>query len=163
VRLQGDTGAWERRLLIVRYSIPRSGDVIDEYDKVLVRHEGSGILNFALAGFTPLMDDLDTNHGRIKLSQQQSERVKKLLNESESLRIFIRDSIIRDPKLDLTAGEILEEYFKDCISNNLQPLELDKARRSLDALMMDLFAVRRSNSIRRNNKNQTGFLMVKFK
>jgi putative DNA primase/helicase len=50
VRLQGDTEAWRRRLLVVRYQNSRSGTTIADFDKVLIEEEGSGILNFALAG-----------------------------------------------------------------------------------------------------------------
>jgi hypothetical protein len=59
-------------------------------------------------------------------------------------------------------NEILEEYFKECIDIELSPIPLQDARRILDSLMMELFAVSRVNDIKRSGKNQRGFSNVRF-
>jgi hypothetical protein len=163
VRLQGDTEAWRRRLLVVRYQNSRSGTTIADFDKVLFEEEGSGILNFALAGTAMLFDGLANNGGRIKLTPDQKARLNKLLDESASLRVFLKDSLIQHLQRDSTVNEILEEYFKECIDNELEPVPLDDARKMLDSLMMELFAVSRSNSVRRSGRNQRGFSNVCFR
>ena len=59
VRLCGDVGAWRRRLLIVRYEAPPPKKKIPDFGERLVREEGSGILNFAIAGLAMLLRDID--------------------------------------------------------------------------------------------------------
>jgi hypothetical protein len=90
VKLQGDVEAWRRRLLVVRYENSRTGDTIPDFDRMLVEEEGSGILNFALQGIGMLFADLAGNCGRIKLTSNQKERLNKLLDESDSLRVFLK-------------------------------------------------------------------------
>jgi P4 family phage/plasmid primase-like protien len=163
VRLQGDVEAWRRRLLVVRYQNPRSGATIADFDKVLIEEEGSGILNFGLEGVSKLFSDLVSNQGRIKFTPEQEARLNKLLDESDSLRVFLKNSLIQDLKSDLTVKEILEEYFKECIDNELSPIPLQDTRKMLDSLMMELFAVSRVNDIKRLGKSQRGFSNVRFK
>jgi phage/plasmid-associated DNA primase len=163
VRLQGDNEAWRRRLLIVRYENTRNGRTIPDYDKVLVEKEGSGILNFALRGLEDAWRDIAENGGRFKLAKIHNARVDKLLNESDSLRVFLKDSIAVEARRDLTAAEILEQYYRDCIDEELSPVPLSDARKILDSLMMELFGVSRSGSILRDGKNQRGFSGVRFR
>jgi len=42
VRLQGDVGAWRRRLNIVRYEAPPPAQKINDFGAFLLRSEGSG-------------------------------------------------------------------------------------------------------------------------
>jgi hypothetical protein len=162
VHLEGDTEAWRRRLLLVRYQTPRTGATIEDFDKILVDKEGSGILNFALFGLLKLFADLAQNNGRIHLSTEQKKRINKLLDESDSLLLFLKNSLIPDPNSDLTVKEIVERYFSDCLNHGLSPIHLDTVSRILPALMSELFGVLRVNDIRRLGKNQRGFSQVKF-
>jgi len=57
VRLQGDVGAWKRRITIVRYEAPPPARKIPDFGAYLVRTEGSGILNWALLGAQKLLAD----------------------------------------------------------------------------------------------------------
>ena len=59
MRLSGDVGAWRRRLLIVRYEAPPPKRKIPDFGARLVREEGSGILNYFIAGLAMLLQDLD--------------------------------------------------------------------------------------------------------
>ena len=50
IKLEGDHSAWERRLSIVRYEAPPPLKKIPDFADLLIKEEGSGILNFALEG-----------------------------------------------------------------------------------------------------------------
>jgi phage/plasmid-associated DNA primase len=50
VQLQGDLGAWRRRLSIVRFEAQPPAKKINDFGAYLVRTEGSGILNWFLLG-----------------------------------------------------------------------------------------------------------------
>ena len=57
LRLEGDAGAWRRRLLVVRYEKPPPAKRVLDFDHVLLRDEGSGILRWAMAGFVKLQTE----------------------------------------------------------------------------------------------------------
>ena len=59
VLLSGDVGAWRRQLLIVRCEAPKPTKPIPDFGKLLIREEGSGILNFGLGGIELLLQDVD--------------------------------------------------------------------------------------------------------
>jgi phage/plasmid-associated DNA primase len=94
VRLEGDQSAWNRRLTIARYDKPFSGKKIPEIHEHLLSTEGPGVLNWFLEGTRKLLQDI-AQHGDIALSQRQSDRTKSLLLESDSLRLFVKQSLSR--------------------------------------------------------------------
>lgn len=55
VRLENDAPAWKRRILWVKYENPPPVVPIENFDQLLIREEGSGILNFALDGARELL------------------------------------------------------------------------------------------------------------
>jgi phage/plasmid-associated DNA primase len=163
-RLQGDAGAWRRRLIIVRFQTPRTGERIADFHLEIINREGSGILNFALRGASALMADIK-QYGGIRMSQQQIARVNKFIDESDSLRNFVRDNLsaTSDSKHDLTMNEVLDRYYKHCLDNDLNSLGTKDARRELDELMRELFGKTRSNSIQREGKNAIGYPKMKWR
>jgi len=91
VNLEGDQSAWRRRLAIVRYERPYNRKTIPDIHEKLLQAEGSGILNFYLEGVQKLFRDIQET-GNLVLSERQRQRVDALLSESDSLRIFLRES-----------------------------------------------------------------------
>src|SRR5262249_52004607 len=63
VRLQGDVGAWKRRITIVRYEAPPPAKRVPDFGAHLVRTEGSGILNWALVGAQKLLTEMPDDGG----------------------------------------------------------------------------------------------------
>ena len=55
VRLENDGAAWKRRMLWIKYDNPPPKDPIENFDKYLIKTEGSGILNWALEGARKLL------------------------------------------------------------------------------------------------------------
>jgi len=162
VRLQGDETAWKRRLAIAHYENPFNGPKIPDIDQFLLRTEGSGILNWCLEGARKLLKSIHQT-GDISLSTRQVERVKTLLSESDSLRIFLRENLVGTPGADLTGTEILERYTSYCISAGWSPTPLRLAQSSLDDLMLELFSAAKVHDIKRDGKNQRGFRYVRFR
>ena len=54
VHLEGDVNAWRRRLLLVEYNQVVQKKKIPNFGKLLIKEEGSGILNWALSGLQML-------------------------------------------------------------------------------------------------------------
>jgi P4 family phage/plasmid primase-like protien len=160
VRLQGDVGAWKRRITIVRYEAPPPKKKIPDFAGLLVRNEGSGILNWALIGAQKLLHEMPAEGGDFVLTTRQAGIVDSLLAESESLRHFLRDRVIKDSSKDVAVAEIVEAYAAYCPERKWQPMPLTEVQHQLEALMLELFGVAKSNDIRRNDKQLRGFHQV---
>jgi phage/plasmid-associated DNA primase len=162
VRLHGDVEAWRRRLRIVRFEGPKPKKPIPDFGALLVKTEGAGILNFFIAGLGMLLRDID-EAGDIVLTDRQKGIVDSLLAESDSLRIFLRECVTRDECLDLSVSEIVEEYAQFCPDRGWAPLPITEVHRSLEGLMLEIFHVSKSHSVRRDDRSVRGFSLVTFK
>jgi len=162
VKLEGDIGAWKRRLLIVRFEGPHPAKKIPNFADVLIEKEGSGILNWALEGLSLILKDIE-QYGDIQSPTSQEAIVDALLAESDSLHHFLTDQIERDGHLDLSVSEIVEAYAEYCPSKGWNPKPITVVSRELEGLMLELFATSKSQSIKRDGKSVRGFRRVKFK
>ena len=163
VRLEGDEGAWRRRLLVMRFEKPAPAKRILDFDRVLLREEGSGILRWALAGFLKLQSEF-AETGDFKLSDAQRERVDSLLAESDSLRLFVESSMERHDHENITSSEISQAYAEYCADQGWNALPTAMVERTLPDLMLELFHVTKSNSIERDGKKSNrGWRRVRLK
>ena len=172
ISLEGDESAWERRLLIVRYDKVYNGQRIFEIEKYLLGKEAPGILNWCINGLSMLYRDY-SKAGDIILSADQQKRISDLLGESDSLRIFVRNEIVRDDtkmgcngqSYSLTTKEIIDEYIEDCAKvKNWTPVSSASAEKRLPVLMLQCFGVGKSHDIPRppSKSGQRGFWNVRF-
>lgn len=162
VRLQGDLGAWRRRVNIVRYEAPPPQRKIPEFGAYLVRTEGSGILNWALVGAQKLLRDIPDEGGDFAMTPRQHQIVDSLLAESESLRHFLQDRVQADQWGDVTVTELVEAYAAYCPERRWQPLPITEIQNSLEGLMLELFGVSKCHGVERHGSNQRGFRGVKL-
>lgn len=161
VKLQGDVGAWRRRMLIVRYEAPAPKRKIPDFGALLIREEGSGILNWALHGLGLLLADIEET-GDIRLTPRQGGVVDSLLAESDSLRFFLRENVKCESGSDLTVSEIIQAYAHFCPDKGWDPLPESQIGRQLPSLMLELFKTVKSNSCQREGKSARGFRGVAF-
>ena len=151
VRLEGDTSAWRRRLLIVRYQNPPPINRILDFHVPLLRDEGSGILRWALAGFVKLQAEFAAT-GDFALSEKQRGRVDSLLAESDSLRLFVRERLQKSAYGDVTTGEISQAYSEYCADKGWNALPSAIVERTMPDIMLDEFHVMKTHSIERDGK-----------
>jgi putative DNA primase/helicase len=162
VRLQGDLGAWKRRITIVRYEAPPPPKRIPDFGSFLVRTEGSGILNWALLGAQKLLSEIPDEGGDFILTQRQKGVVDSLLAESDSLRHFLQEQIYVDAYGDVTTSEVIEAYAAYCPERRWQPLPITEVQNKLEGLMLELFGVTKRHDVKREGRSQRGFSGVKF-
>ncbi|MBF0620091.1 MAG: hypothetical protein HQL19_07980 [Candidatus Omnitrophica bacterium] len=162
VFLEGDSGAWKRRILIVRFESPAPKKIVHNLAQKLIAEEGPGILNFALEGLSLLLKEIDDT-GSICLTADQEGIVDALLAESDGVRHFLQDMVVRDDRSDLTSSEILEGYAAYCPEKKWHPKPTTVVQKELDSLMLELFRTTRANSIMRDGKSVKGFRNVGFK
>lgn len=151
VRLEGDAGAWRRRLLVVRYDKPPPAKRILDFDHLLLREEGSGILRWAMAGFVRLQTEF-AEIGDFKLTGAQRQRIDSLLAESDSLRLFVRARMARHEYGDVTSAEISQAYAEYCADKGWNALPTAVVERTLPDIMLDEFHVTKAHSIERDGK-----------
>jgi phage/plasmid-associated DNA primase len=163
VRLQGDVGAWKRRITIVRYEGPPPCKRIPDFGAFLVRSEGSGILNWALLGAQKLLGEIPDEGGDFFLTERQRGVVDSLLAESDSLRHFLQERVVANRWGDVTVAELVEGYAAFCPERRWQPLPITEVQRQLEGMMLELFGVSKSNSVERDGKCQRGFRGVRCK
>lgn len=162
VRLDGDIGAWRRRLLVCRFEGPVPKKKIPNFAELLIEEEGSGILNWALKGLDLIFKDIE-QLGDIRLPKSQENIVDALLAESDSVRNFLQDQVIRDSQMDLSVAEIVEAYAEYCPTMGWNPKPITIVQRELESLMLELFGTSKANSIKRDEKSVKGFRRVRFK
>jgi P4 family phage/plasmid primase-like protien len=162
VRLDQDTAAWARRILIVHYCGPQPTKPIPEFAALLFREEGPGILNWALAGAVALLHDLDV-HGRFQITDEQKGGVEALLAESDSLRAFLRAQVSTHAGADVTTDELCEAYARYCDRMGWRPLRAAEVERLLRDLMLELFNNSRRNDVVRGGKAKRGYVGVAVK
>jgi phage/plasmid-associated DNA primase len=158
----GDVGAWRRRLLKIRCEGEKPKRKIRRFDELLVRQEGSGILNWAIAGAAMLLDEI-AETGDIALTERQRKVVDGLLAESDSLRFFLRNKVQKSESDDLSVDEIIEAYAKFCPEMGWAPLPITVIHKSLDGLMLELFHVLKAHSLKRDGRSMRGFRGVGLK
>lgn len=157
VRLEGDTDAWRRRLLIVDYSLPPAGKPIPDFDQWLLQNEGSGILNWCIEGARRLM----ASGYRFDLTPTQQARVDSLLEESDSIRAFVRSCMSQSAGDDCTIAEIHEAYVGFCDTRGWQPVPSRKLEHAVPDIVMEIHRAAKSNSVPRHGKGQRGFRNVR--
>ena len=159
IRLDSDSGAWERRMLIIDYSLPRPQKPIQHFADQLISTEGAGILNWCIEGAVQLLSELNTT-GHIQLTNEQTERVETLLCESDSVRYFVMKCVEKREQGDVTTNELLTGYNNYCDERGWLGVSNRQFENQISDVMMDLHRVARRHDIKRFNKSYRGFSQV---
>jgi len=161
VRLRGDVGAWERRILLLQYDRPKPEKRIADYASKLIREEGSGILNWLISGALMYLAEVE-EFGDIRLTPAQSERVDRLLKESDSLRQFVETRVVKAPLDDLTGEELRTGYLDFCEEMGWRSFDLREVNAGMGDLMMQIHKVRQRHDISRGGDAKRGFKGVRL-
>ena len=106
-----------------------------------------------------LLKDIDET-GDIALTERQRTIVDNLLAESDSLRLFLQEAVVKAEGEDLSVNEIVEAYAAFCPEKGWNPLPITEIQRSLEGLMLELFQVTKSHCIKRDDQSVRGFFGV---
>lgn len=118
IRLENDERAWLRRLVTINYTQPPVSKPIPNFDKILLRDEGPGILNWMLEGLKKLAAD----GWNLTMNAQQKARVENLLLESNNLTPFMRDCLQKDDKVSITVSDTYVVYTEYCKGLDWKPM-----------------------------------------
>ena len=170
VRMDSDAGAWRRRLCYIDIEAQPVTKRIPHYDDHLVETEGPGILAWMLDGVRMLLADI-AEHGKLRLTEDQVERVDNLLNESDTVRQFVTQNVSRrespaaedndeeDRQNDrgVTVSEMWEAYRDYCDADGLEAKSRGQFGREIGSIMLEVHALAHRNDILRYDKHQRGY------
>lgn len=157
IALDGDDEAWGRRLLIVDYKKPKTDKIIPEFAKDLFEEEASGILNWLIDGAMAFRSDLNKNHGKLRLNDEQTERINGMLHDSDSVLTFVDQRLTEAKKKDVSSDELLLGYFDLCKERKWTPVSSHLFQTRVPDLVAQKFQVCRRNDIMRDGKAVRGF------
>ncbi len=162
IRLEGDVDAWRRRLLVLRYVAPPPKKRISGFDQELLKQEGAGILRWMVEGAIALIRDLRT-HGDYVLTERQQDQIEALLDQSDSIKLFVRDCLERSEGTDVTKKELEQEYCEYCDTMGWSPLSTREISQQLNDKILKIHKVSCSHDIRRIGSQQRGFRGIRMK
>ena len=93
-------------MLWIKYENQPPALPIENFDQLLIREEGSGILNFALDGARELL----SLGGRIKLFPAQENRTDALPEDTDPFRLFIRECLVPEAGADVSQKELWTHF-----------------------------------------------------
>jgi putative DNA primase/helicase len=163
VSLDGDRGAWGRRLLIIRF--PRKAvSVIPDLAEQLVKEEASGILNWMIEGLLLLKRDF-AEQGRWVLSERQQALIDAMLDESDSICAFVRDQVERgDPQENsITTDELFRAYEVFCSDREWVPLSKMIFSKGVGNVLLDRFGVHPRHDVLRAGVAKRGYQGIKLR
>lgn len=159
-RLDGDVSAWRRRLILFETKAQPPPKRIPNFEQVLIREEGAGILRWAVEGFVAALDDLN-QYGDLVLTAEQSGRVDDLLMESAALERFVKVGITKGDNT-LTVDEIERRFADFCSDRGWSVPPVSRIHRELPDLMLRFHRKEKRNDIKRDGKSRRGWSGVGF-
>lgn len=158
VGMDSDAGAWDRRLLIVKYEAAKPEKPIDNFADWLVQNEGPGILNWLIEGAIKIL-----SAGSFEMTDKQKGVVQDLLEESDSVRSFLRRCVVRGGRDDsITGEELIEAYHEFCDQRGWDALATGTLEKTFPNLMLELFRVNKSTNVKREGTARRGYTRVKL-
>jgi P4 family phage/plasmid primase-like protien len=160
IKLHGDMKAWRRRLVVYEFSRQTPDKIIPNFDKVLLHEEGNAIFSWLVQGYLAHHEELK-EHGTLKLTPTQQQRVDDWLEEGDALRVFAKASIQKGVGT-ITVAEIWDSFIAFAGKRNWRMFGEQKFHEDFKAVMLELFGVAKSNHIRRLGVEVRGYRGVQF-
>jgi P4 family phage/plasmid primase-like protien len=158
VAMDSDSGAWNRRLCIIKYEAPKPENPIDNFAQWLVDNEGPGILNWLIEGAVELLES-----GKFEMTAAQKTVVTDLLEESDSIRSFLRRCVTRAGReSDVTTEELIEAYHAFCDSRGWDAAPAGSLEKHFPNVMLEMFRLNKTNNLKREGTARRGYTRVKL-
>jgi putative DNA primase/helicase len=147
VRLEGDTGAWRRRLANIEYRNEKPENVIADLSEQILAREAPGVLNWMLEGEKKVRDD----GWQLHLTAAQQKVIDDLLLESESHTVFVRESLARAAEAQLTVADCYAGYVEFCNERGWRALTRNKFGAAIGDTVVYQFGITARHDIRDDN------------
>ena len=160
IKLHGDLKAWRRRLVVYEFSRQPPNKIIPNFDQVLLKEEGEGILAWLIEGYLAHRAELH-EHGTLKLTPAQQKRVDDWLEESDALRVFAKKRLAKCSK-NVTSDELWDAFTAFAQSRKWKLPREQKFHEEFKTVMLELFGVEKSNHVCRDCIELRGYNGVRL-
>ena len=160
--VDGDEGAWRRRLLVLNFKRTTVAQRVSNFAEVLLKEEGEGILAWIIQGAVEHLKELKSC-GDYELTQGQRDRIESWILRSRSVEEFLDKSVIACAKASVTVEELHSAYVAFCKERDWQAVSPKTFQTKLPYLMSTSHGVYRRNDIVRVGKSVRGFKGVQLK
>ncbi len=161
IRLEGDVGAWRRRLLVIKYERQAPSKPVPDFADQLLAAEGPGILRWMVEGAIELLNDLDES-GNFILTDAQKERINRLMDQSDSTRRFVEEGVVKSKGSDISVSELMTSYYEFCEERGWHPMSTSEVNAQLPRHMLEVHKAARRNDIDRGGKPARGYKHVRL-
>jgi len=159
IRLQGDAGAWRRRLLVIKYEREAPTKRIADFADQLLAQEGAGILRWMVEGAIDLLDDI-RDLGDYRLSDAQKKRIDHLMDQSDSVRRFVQEGVVRKKGLDIPSADLLSGYYAFCEDRGWHPQPTSELRSQLPKHMLEIHKAHCRHDVMSGCKSVRGYVNI---
>jgi hypothetical protein len=135
---------------------------IPGFHRLLLDKEGSGILNFSIAGLLNYYRD-EAAVGDLALSAEQFLRIDKLLTQSQGFRTFLGRELVAADGEDISVEELIEAYAIHARGQKWRVPKRQTLQEQAQDLILEIWGVARSNSVIRDEKNVRGYRGLRFR
>lgn len=149
IRLEGDVAAWRRRILVIKYERPAPSKPIPDFADQLLAEEGPGILRWMVEGAIELHEDL-RERGNFILTDGQKARIDRLMDQSDSVRRFVEDGILRSRGSEITATDLMTAYYEFCEDHGWHPMSTRELNAQLSRHMLEVHKVHKRHDLGEN-------------
>lgn len=145
LRVEGDADAWERRLLSIHMFKPETRSNIPDFANRLFRDEGEGILAWAVDGARLHL----ANDYQYHLSDDQEQRIQRILNASDGVRLFVEQRLRLDEtaRNNVTMDQLYEAYESFAKEYDCERFKKPILGRKLVPLIQSRFGLRQRHDI----------------
>jgi P4 family phage/plasmid primase-like protien len=162
IALADDESAWIRRLLIVEFRKAQRTASIANFDTILLREEGAGILAWGIEGAAKLLAELKGT-GNYILTPEQQRRVESVVLESRSVEEFVAHCVVARAGADIAVEELHAAYLTFCAARGWMPVTTKTFQVKSPALMVACHGSHRTGHVARGGKLVRGFKSVALK
>ena len=146
LRIEGDAGAWERRLLSIGMKKPEQLEIVPDIAEVLLKAEGPGILAWFVEG---ARRHLNNGH-RYALTAGQLSTVQKIVDRSDGVRQFVIQKLMVEDvggNSQVTMTELSDAYEKFARAEDFDLLNKQVLGRKLVPLIESRLGLRQRHDI----------------
>ena len=146
IRLEGDVGAWRRRLLVIKYERTAPEKPIPDFADQLLAEEGPGILRWMVEGAIELLNDL-RERGNFILTDGQKARIDRLMDQSDSTRRFVEEGLIYSKGSELPMSELFTGYYEFCEQHGWHPMSTSELNAQLSRHMLEVHKLHKRHDL----------------
>ena len=162
IGLDDDVDAWRRRLLALLFNGKKPTTPIPDFAGKIIREEGEGVLAWMVEGAIKHLAELKT-HGGYDLTAAQHGHIHDILAESDSVRGFVGDCVVAEPRRNVTTEEMRDAYEGYCGLKDWTPVAEKIFREQVRLLMGELHGVSQSHDIERGFRTHRGYRKIQLK